>query len=115
MAKSRSVRPRRTPQRTCVACRQVQDKRSLIRIVKSAQGILVDPTSKLSGRGAYLHANKDCWAVGLGLAQAGKSGRRNPPMAQALKAQLTTEDIGRLQNYLECLGEASLADQETRD
>ena len=87
----------------------------MIRIVKSAQGILVDPTSKLSGRGAYLHANKDCWAVGLGLSQAGKPGRRNPPIAQALKAKLTTEDRGHLQNYLEYLGEASLSDQETRD
>ncbi len=106
MAKFQTGRPRRSPQRTCVACRQVQDKRSLIRIVKSPGGILVDPTSKMSGRGAYLHANRDCWAIGLGLSPAGKPGRRTPPLEQALKARLTAAEKGYLQNYLEGLGEA---------
>ncbi len=112
---SRSMRFKRSPQRTCVACRRVQDKRSMIRIVKSAGGILVDPTSKLSGRGAYLHANKDCWAIGLGLTQAGKPGRRHPPIEQALKAKLNIEEKRCLQNYLACLSEAPLLSKAVRD
>lgn len=115
MAKSRPVRPKRFPQRTCVACRQVQDKRSMIRIVNSARGILVDPTSKLSGRGAYLHADKDCWAVGLGLSPTGKPRRRNPPIEQALKAKLTPTEKEYLQKYWECLDAASPIQKLGRD
>ena len=97
---------KRSPQRTCVACRLVQDKRSLIRIVRSVSGILVDPTSKLSGRGAYLHANESCWSAGLGFSQKGKASRRFSPLEQALKTRLTEEEIGNLRSYIESLGEA---------
>jgi len=87
----------------------------MIRIVNSARGVLVDPTSKLSGRGAYLHADKDCWAVGLGLSQAGKPRRRNPPIEQALKAQLTPTEKEYLQQYWECLDAASPIQKLERD
>jgi uncharacterized protein len=53
------------PQRTCVACREVLPKRSLIRIVRTSQGIVIDPTGKLAGRGAYLHLLRSCWDRGL--------------------------------------------------
>ena len=49
-------RPRHVPQRTCVACRQGKAKREMVR---------VDPTGKLSGRGADLCHAPDCWAAAL--------------------------------------------------
>ncbi|HUW09157.1 MAG TPA: YlxR family protein, partial [Anaerolineae bacterium] len=55
-----SGRRKRIPQRTCVACRQVQGKRALVRIVRLAGGdVQVDPTGKLAGRGAYLCSNQE--------------------------------------------------------
>jgi len=57
-------RPRHVPQRTCVACRQGDAKRALVRIVRLASGaVRVDPGGKLSGRGAYLHDDPDCWTL----------------------------------------------------
>ncbi len=51
-----------TPERMCVACRQMKDKKSLIRIVKNKDGeISYDPTGKMPGRGAYLCASKKCF------------------------------------------------------
>lgn len=51
------------PQRTCIVCRQMQDKENLIRIVKNAEGdFFVDPTGKANGRGAYVCKNADCFA-----------------------------------------------------
>lgn len=51
-----------TPERMCVVCRKMQDKKSLIRVVKSKDGeIQYDPTGKMPGRGAYLCAAKECF------------------------------------------------------
>lgn len=57
--------PRHIPQRTCVACRTGQNKRELVRIVRTDTGVEVDPSSKKSGRGAYLCPNYECWELGL--------------------------------------------------
>lgn len=51
------------PQRMCIACREMSDKNSLIRVVKKADGsFAVDTTGKMSGRGAYIHAKAECVA-----------------------------------------------------
>ena len=50
------------PQRTCIACRQMQDKEKLIRVVKNADGdIFIDPTGKANGRGAYVCKSAECF------------------------------------------------------
>lgn len=52
---------KKIPLRMCVACREMQPKRNLIRIVKNNEGeIFVDKTFKANGRGAYLCANLSC-------------------------------------------------------
>ncbi|GAB4443029.1 MAG: hypothetical protein Kow00120_12160 [Anaerolineae bacterium] len=50
------------PQRTCVVCRTVMPKRALVRIVATPdEGVLIDPTGKRAGRGAYLCGAPACW------------------------------------------------------
>jgi predicted RNA-binding protein YlxR (DUF448 family) len=71
-------------------------KRQLIRIVRSPEGVQVDSTGKLAGRGAYLHYRRSCWERGL-----------KGALARALKTELVTEDRERLQAYLETLPEES--------
>lgn len=52
---------RRLPQRQCVACGQLRAKRELVRVVRTAEGdVRVDPTGKLSGRGAYVCPEASC-------------------------------------------------------
>src|SRR5512133_620863 len=49
------------PQRSCLGCRQVRSKDSLIRYVLSPQGEVVpDIDSKLPGRGAYTCVSEQC-------------------------------------------------------
>ena len=56
------LRPRHVPQRTCVVCRRQVDKRRLTRVVRTAEsGVLIDPTGKRNGRGAYLCDQPACW------------------------------------------------------
>ena len=54
-------KPRKIPQRQCVGCRTMTDKRELVRIVKTPEGeIVLDTTGKKSGRGAYVCRNPEC-------------------------------------------------------
>ena len=54
-------KPRKIPQRQCVGCRTMTDKRELVRIVKTPEGeIVLDTTGKKSGHGAYVCRNPEC-------------------------------------------------------
>ncbi|MGM9551779.1 MAG: RNase P modulator RnpM [Clostridia bacterium] len=51
-----------TPERMCVVCRQMKEKRYLLRIVKTKDGeICYDPTGKMQGRGAYICPTRECF------------------------------------------------------
>lgn len=80
------------PQRTCVGCRTVLPKRTLVRVVRTPEGVMIDPTGKLNGRGAYLHNSRSCWERGLAGA-----------LKNALKVELTNEDRQRLEAFMESL------------
>jgi len=54
------------PQRTCIACRQVKEKKALIRLVRTENGVAeIDVFGNKPGRGAYLCSNKICWELAL--------------------------------------------------
>ena len=81
---------RKIPQRMCVGCREMKDKRELLRVVRTPEGnIEVDPTGKRAGRGAYLCPDPQC------LQQAVKGKR----LQKALEQEISTEilDIIRAQ------------------
>jgi len=110
MKPKRPARRRHIPQRTCVGCRTVLAKKELVRIVRTPEGVFVDPTGRLTGRGAYLHNQRSCWEQALKEGH-GRGGRPKDQLANtavsllasALKATLTEPDIQRLRTYLESL------------
>lgn len=54
-------KPRKIPQRQCVGCREMKDKKALIRVVRSPEGaIALDFKGKLPGRGAYVCPDAAC-------------------------------------------------------
>lgn len=54
---------KKIPQRKCIGCGQMKDKKELIRILKTQEEtIVIDTTGKKNGRGAYVCANEDCLA-----------------------------------------------------
>ncbi len=55
------MKTRKIPMRMCVGCREMKEKRSLLRIVKSAAGeVSFDPVGKAPGRGAYICRSQQC-------------------------------------------------------
>ena len=80
-------RTKHIPERTCVVCREKAGKRTLVRIVRTVDGIQVDRTGKMNGRGAYVCDRDSCWERVV----------QSDVLAQALRTQITHEDRERLQ------------------
>ena len=56
-------KPRKIPQRQCVGCREMKNKKDLIRVVKSPAGeVSLDFSGKKPGRGAYVCPDPVCLA-----------------------------------------------------
>lgn len=66
----------------------------MIRVVRTPEGVFVDPTGKQSGRGAYLHPRLACWQAGL-----------DASLGHALRTSLTQEDKERLMETLSAMTE----------
>ena len=65
---------KKIPQRQCMGCRERKEKKALIRVVRTPEGVVcLDFSGKLNGRGAYLCPDPDC----LKKAQKAKSLERN--------------------------------------
>lgn len=95
MAKAQPTRQKRVPQRMCIACRQGEGKRQLVRLVRTPEGVKIDPTGKLAGRGAYLHPERQCWQQALAQRM----------IQRALRTQIGAEDLQALQTYADALPE----------
>ena len=93
MTKKPAQRVKHVPQRTCVGCREILPKRKMVRIVRTLQqGVQVDPTGKMAGRGAYLHDRRECWERGL-----------KGALENALKATLTLDERAKLEEFMNAL------------
>ena len=76
----------------CVGCREMKEKRELIRIVRTPEGeVALDTTGKRSGRGAYICYNSKC------LKAARKSGR----IGRSLALEIPSEIYDRMESELE--------------
>lgn len=97
MAQRPSGHRRHVPERRCVACRQARAKRELVRVVRTVEGsVVIDPTGKRSGRGAYLCRARSCWEQAL----------RRRALEYALKTTIGPEDRKALVAYSVALPEA---------
>lgn len=83
-------RPRHIPRRTCIACREEEGKRELIRIVRTPElRVVVDPGGKANGRGAYLHPVRACWEKAL----------KGATIRNALKTTPAPDDVEALRAF----------------
>ena len=91
--KKRQSKQKHVPQRTCIACRQVEGKRGLIRLVRTDEGVVVDSTGKMAGRGAYLHPTQHCWRIAI-------DGNR---LGSALRTQISADCRATLVEFMTTL------------
>ena len=75
-------KPRKIPQRQCLGCREMKNKKDLIRVVRSPEGeISLDFKGKKPGRGAYVCPNPECL----------KRARKSRALERAFSAPLPAE------------------------
>lgn len=81
------LRTRKVPVRMCIACRQRRDKKELLRFVRTPEAnVIIDPTGKKSGRGAYLCLAEECLLRAI----------KNKSLERALKVPLDAETVAKL-------------------
>ena len=74
--------PKKIPMRQCVGCREMKEKKSLIRLVKPPEGpVSLDFKGKLPGRGAYVCPSGECL----------KRARKSRALERAFSAPLPPE------------------------
>ena len=85
------LKPKKIPQRQCVGCREMKDKRELIRVVKSPEGeISLDFRGKKPGRGAYVCPNAECL----------KKARKSRALERAFSAAIPPEVYDALEQEM---------------
>ncbi|MBR4575637.1 MAG: YlxR family protein [Clostridia bacterium] len=86
------MKPRKIPMRMCVGCREMKEKKMLIRVVRSPEGeVSLDPVGKKPGRGAYVCRSADCLKRALKQKQLERQldVTLPPETAEALTAEMT--------------------------
>jgi predicted RNA-binding protein YlxR (DUF448 family) len=86
---ARQRRQKHVPQRTCIVCRNQAEKRQLQRLVNTPEGVVVDASGRIPGRGAYLCDRPACWERAL------KTGI----LEKALRTTLSASDRAALQEH----------------
>ena len=88
------LKPKKVPQRQCVGCRVMKDKKELIRVVRSPEGdITLDATGKKSGRGAYVCPDGECL----------KKARKSRALERAFETAIPPEIYEALEKVMEAV------------
>ena len=85
------LKPRKIPQRQCLGCREMKNKKDLIRVVRSPEGeISLDFKGKKPGRGAYVCPQLECL----------KKARKSRALERAFSAGVPPEVYEQLEEQM---------------
>lgn len=82
---------KKIPQRQCVGCREMKDKKALIRVVKSPEGqVSLDTVGRKPGRGAYVCPDPECL----------RKARKSRALERAFETQIPSEVYDAMEQEL---------------
>ncbi|KAI4446964.1 hypothetical protein C823_001483 [Eubacterium plexicaudatum ASF492] len=85
------MKAKKIPSRICVGCREPKEKRSMVRVVKTAENnVCLDETGKMNGRGAYICKNTECLLRAL----------QSKGLERSLKTNIPEEVIHKLKEEM---------------
>lgn len=83
-----------TPLRQCTGCREMKNKKEMIRVIRTAEGeILLDLTGRKNGRGAYVCRSRECF----------QKARKSKGFERSLKVAIPDEVYESLEKELESI------------
>ena len=86
---------KKIPQRQCTGCRQMKDKKQLIRVIRTPEGeIQIDATGRKNGRGAYICQDPACLSAAI----------KNRGLERSLKVAIPQEVYDQLKKEMEEIG-----------
>ncbi len=87
-----SAQTKKVPLRRCAGCREMKDKKELIRVIRTAEGeILLDKTGRANGRGVYLCHSISCFDKAV----------KSREMSRSLKVQIPEEVYEQLREEIQ--------------
>ena len=88
------VSTKKIPLRQCIGCGEIKSKKEMIRILKTeTEGIILDPTGRKNGRGAYLCPSSQCLEKAI----------KSRGLDRAFKMQISREVYETLEKEMEKL------------
>lgn len=82
---------KKIPQRKCVGCNEMKDKKQLIRVVKTPEDtFLVDTTGRANGRGAYICKDVECFRQAM----------KNKGLERSLKCKIPEDIVKQLEQEM---------------
>ncbi|BCK00105.1 RNase P modulator RnpM [Anaerocolumna chitinilytica] len=86
---------KKIPQRQCIGCGEMKNKKEMIRVIKTPEDIiLLDTTGKKNGRGAYLCKSEECFLKAV----------KSKGLERSLKVNIPAEVYEELKKELNGLG-----------
>lgn len=87
---------KKIPQRMCIGCGEMKDKRDMLRVIKTSEDeIMIDATGKKNGRGAYVCFSQECLDKAV----------KNKGLERSLKKSIPAEVYDSLRKELEAIEE----------
>lgn len=87
---------KKIPMRMCVGCRQMKEKKDMIRVLRTQKGeFCIDITGKKNGRGAYVCKNPQCLQMAV----------KNHGLERSFKMSIPKETAVLLEKEMERIAE----------
>ena len=87
---------KKIPMRMCVGCRQMKEKKDMIRVLRTQEGeFCIDMTGKKNGRGAYVCKNPQCLQMAV----------KNHGLERSFKMSIPKETAVLLEKEMERIAE----------
>ncbi|CAM5788396.1 YlxR family protein [Brevibacillus borstelensis] len=97
-----TMKQKKIPLRKCIVCQEMFPKKELVRVVRTPQEeIIIDPTGKAAGRGAYVCRQESCLKPDTFAA-----GKWKKVLERALNMSVTQEQYDAFrEKWLEMMGQ----------
>ncbi|MGQ7277207.1 RNase P modulator RnpM [Brevibacillus thermoruber] len=96
------MKQKKIPLRKCIVCQEMLPKKELVRVVRTPdEEIIIDPTGKAAGRGAYVCRQESCLKP-----DTFASGKWKKVLERALNMSITQEKYDAFrEKWLEMMGQ----------
>lgn len=85
---------KKIPLRQCIGCGEMKDKKEMIRVLRTEEGIILDSTGRKNGRGAYICPTTDCF----------NKARKSKGLERSFKMAISEEVYNSLAKEIENIG-----------